>query len=126
MRFIESTIQRECVRWFRLQYPELDKLLFAVPNGGGRSKAGGGILKAEGVVPGVSDLILLVARGGYNALCIEMKTDKGRMSDSQKDWQKQAEKHGSKCVICRSVDDFINEINNYLLNDTRITFQRDR
>ena len=32
-------------------------MLFAVPNGGGRSRIEAGIMKAEGVTAGVSDLI---------------------------------------------------------------------
>lgn len=47
-RHEESHLQRQCVAWFRLQYPKLARLLFAVPNGGGRSKVEAGIMKAEG------------------------------------------------------------------------------
>ena len=46
---------------------------------------GGSRKKAEGLVAGVSDLILLVSRGGFGALCIELKTPKGRQSAAQKD-----------------------------------------
>ena len=54
------------------KFPEL-AWLFAIPNGGHRSKAQAGKLKAEGVRKGVADLCLPVARHGYNALYIEMK-----------------------------------------------------
>lgn len=114
MRHIESNIQRNCVRWFRLQYRDLEKLLFAVPNGGGRSKIEAGILKAEGVTPGVADLILFVPNKAFHGLCIEMKASDGRQSASQKEWQQAAEEQGYKYVICRSVEDFICEIKNYL------------
>lgn len=67
-------MQRMCVGWFRLQYPAVGKLLFAVPNGGARSRTEAAIMKAEGVTAGVTDLILLLGREGFNALCIEMKT----------------------------------------------------
>ena len=74
------------------------------------------IMKAEGVTAGVSDLILLVARGGYNALCIEMKRESSssRLSPAQKEWQQLAEAAGNKCVVCRSLDDFQREITTYL------------
>lgn len=110
----ESRLQRNCIKWFRLQYAQLSPLLFAVPNGGQRGKITAKILIGEGVVPGVSDLILLVPRGPYASLCIEMKTPAGRQSDRQKAWQKAAEKAGNKYVICRSLDDFMNEVNTYL------------
>lgn len=110
----ESYIQQECVRWFRLQYREFEKLLFATPNQALRSPRNASRMKAEGMVAGVADLVLLVSRGGYNALCIEVKTEKGRQSPSQREWQQAVEKHGSKYVIVRSVDQFIELINNYL------------
>ena len=125
MREEEHNIQAACVRWFNLQWPQYRGLLFAVPNGGARSKATAGKLKAEGVVPGVADLILLVPRcvkahddeGWYNtihALCIEMKTKRGYQSQAQKEWQKKVEAAGYRYVIVRSVEQFIKEINDYL------------
>lgn len=82
-------MQRMCVGWFRLQYPAVGKLLFAVPNGGARSRTEAAIMKAEGVTAGVTDLILLLGRGGFNALCIEMKTTDRRsaLSDAQIEWR---------------------------------------
>ena len=77
-------MQRMCVGWFRLQYPAVGKLLFAVPNGGARSRTEAAIMKAEGVTAGVTDLILLLGRGGFNALCIEMKTTDRRSALSDR------------------------------------------
>lgn len=71
-------------------------------------------MKGEGAVSGVSDLILLVSNGEYNSLCIEMKYGNGRQSENQKEWQKLAEEYGNKYVICRSFEEFTNEIRNYL------------
>lgn len=110
----ESNIQRWCVFWFRRQYAHLARLLFAVPNGGRRDAVTGKILKAEGVIPGVSDLILLVPAGGYHGLCIEMKTAKGRQQPSQKEWQTDVERNGYKYIVCRSVEQFIAEVRSYL------------
>lgn len=74
-RHIESQIQQSCVKWFRLQFPEIGLLLFAVPNGGARNKREAGILKGEGVTAGVADMILLKPSGGFASLCIEFKTE---------------------------------------------------
>lgn len=100
--------------WFRLQYRHLAKVIFAIPNGGHRNAREAAIMKSEGVTPGVADVILLVARGGYNSLCIEFKTEKGRQTDLQKEWQEQAEKYGNKYVICRSFGDFKKKVEDYL------------
>ena len=125
MREEEHNIQAACVRWFNLQWPQYRGLLFAVPNGGARSKATAGKLKAEGVVPGVADLILLVPKcvkahddeGLYNtihALCIEMKTAKGRQSPEQKKWQAKVEGEGYGYAVCHSLDEFMAVVNVYL------------
>lgn len=111
---IEHQIQCACVCWFRVVHPELKHLLFAVPNGGRRDKVTGAKLKAEGVLAGVADLILLLSKGKYTSLCIEMKTPEGPQSESQIIWQKEVEAAGSKYVICRSLDDFMSEVNGYL------------
>ncbi|MCM1379546.1 MAG: VRR-NUC domain-containing protein [Prevotella sp.] len=113
-RHIESDIQKNCVKWFRLQYPKLATLLFAVPNGGARNKTEAGIMKGEGVTAGVSDLIFLFPNSKYHALCIEMKTPKGTQQDSQKQWQQKVEAAGYKYIICRSFEEFQSSIWSYL------------
>lgn len=111
----EHTIQCSCVRWFFYQYPEFRGRLFAVPNGGVRDAVTAAKLKAEGVVAGVADLILLVPRGSFGALLIEMKTEHGRQSETQKEWERIVCQNGEyRYVVCRSLDDFIQHIENYL------------
>ena len=107
-RHQESALQRACVSWFRAQYPAHAKLLFAVPNGGGRSRTEAAIMKGEGVTAGVADLILLEARGGWGSLCIEMKTrSKGsKQASSQKEWQAMTEEVGNRYVVIRSLEAF--------------------
>lgn len=113
-RHIESELQRRCKRWFDYEYPHFAKMLFAVPNGGLRGKREASIMKAEGITAGVADMILLIQRRGYGSLCIEFKTEKGRQSDNQKEWQKIAESNGNRYVIVRSFNDFVKEIVDYL------------
>lgn len=43
-----------------------------------------------------------------------MKTEKGKQQLTQKEWQTKVERVGYKYVICRSLDDFIREIEEYL------------
>ncbi len=114
MRDIEHKTQCGCVKWFRLQYPQYAELLFAVPNGGARDAVTGAKLKEEGVVAGVSDLILLLPRQGYHALCIEMKTEKGQQRKTQKNWQAAIERQGYRYCVCRSIDDFMSEVDQYV------------
>lgn len=110
----ESQIQKACVRWFRLQYPQIEGLFFAVPNGGLREAWTARIMHDEGVRAGVADLILLMPSSGYAALAIEMKTPKGRQSEEQKKFQMLCESHKVKYCVCRSFDEFRWVIVSYL------------
>lgn len=114
MNHPESQLQSACLKWFNYQYSSIAPLCFAVPNGGRRRIIEAKIMKGEGVRAGVSDLILLIAKGQYGALCLEIKSDKGKQSEFQINWQSIAEKHGNKYVIIRSFDEFRNEIESYL------------
>jgi hypothetical protein len=108
----ESKLQRACVTWFRLQYPEY--VLFAIPNGGYRNAKEAAIMKAEGVTPGVADLFLMFPRKGYPGLFIEMKFGNGKQSEAQIKFQENASKSGYKYVIANSMEGFMEEINLYI------------
>lgn len=116
MRHVESRIQEACVRWFRMQFPHIGNLLFSVPNGGTRFLREAVTLKKEGLVAGVSDLILLIPNGEYGALCIEVKTpDKNsRQSKAQKEWQALVESVGIKYIVVRDFYEFVKEVKQYL------------
>jgi hypothetical protein len=114
----EADIQTEFFNNVRLVFPNIpDKLIFAVPNGGSRNKLEAANLKRQGLKAGVSDTILLVPSGGYASLCIEFKTETGKQSEAQKEFQKQAETNGNKYVIVRSVSQAIQEVKNYLTQE---------
>ncbi len=111
----EHRIQCACVNWFRYIYPKYRHLLFAVPNGGKRNITTAKYLKAEGVMPGVSDLILLIPNRHYHGLLIEMKKPGGRQTASQVNFQTAAEKQGYLYAIAHSLDEFMSIIKNYLM-----------
>ena len=112
----EKQLQMVCVAEFRRLYPELANqgLLFHVPNETAGVSKTRPQLTASGVCNGVADLILLVPRHGYGCLCIELKTPIGVQRPSQKAWMKAVMAVGQKYVVCRTVDDFVREINAYL------------
>ena len=114
MRHIESQIQQSCFKWFRLQFPDLAMLMFAVPNGGHRRRIEAMIMKAEGVTAGVADVLFLYPNCQYHGLCIEFKTSTGRQQPTQKAFQRAVEAHGYKYAIVRSIDDFIELVKNYV------------
>ncbi|MFS0489906.1 VRR-NUC domain-containing protein [Leadbetterella byssophila] len=130
----ESEIQIACVAWFNYQYPQLSQVLIHVPNGRTRPKKTkrlrdgrviqyspeGKKLKQEGLRKGTADLLLLTPRQGYGALCIEMKKPGGVQSPSQKEWQRLAEKNGNKYVVCRSLEEFMQVIRDYLVESPKL------
>ena len=90
--------QREVVRWFRQTYRGVR--IFAIPNGGQRSRAAAGRLKAEGVSAGVPDLF--VPAWG---LWIEMKRQKGGVvSAEQKDWINYLQSVNYICIVCKGAE----------------------
>jgi VRR-NUC domain len=60
--------------------------LLAIPNGGARSAREGARLKAEGVKPGVSDLLLPLRRQGFAGLWLEMKAPGEKPNPRQREW----------------------------------------
>lgn len=110
----EHRIQKSMVDWFRLKYPAMRHNLFAVPNGGRRDAASGRRLKEEGVLPGVADLIFLKSNRFYGALLVEVKTDTGRQSKEQREWEERITADGYKYAVVRSLDEFILVLENYL------------
>ena len=114
MKSKEAQLQTACVRWFRLQYPEYARLLFAVPNGGSRNPIEAHNLKQQGVTAGVSDLILLVPSHPCHFLCIEMKAGANKQTPAQKAFQSEVESVGGMYVVCYSFEQFAGAVSAYL------------
>lgn len=112
----EAVTLIKAVRVAEQTHPEL-RLLFAVPNGGDRHPAVAAKLKAEGVKAGVPDYFLLVPRGGYHGLALELKTQTGSASREQKAWISELTRHGYKAVVCRGWGAALDTIFNYLKLD---------
>lgn len=109
----EHRIQCACIKWFRYRYPSA--IIYAIPNGGQRNAIVAAKLKAEGVLAGVPDVHIPIARKGFHSLYIEIKNGKkGVLSDRQKEVIDKLIAEGHKVVVCRSVDEFIKEVEEYL------------
>src|SRR5678809_800056 len=98
----EDEEQSTLISWAKAslkRYPEL-VLLYAVANGGYRSKLTAGKLKAQGVTPGISDLVLPVARRGAHALYLELKALDGHPSEAQLWFAREASQEGNVVAFC--------------------------
>jgi hypothetical protein len=96
----EQVALMRLVELHRGRWPELG-MLYAIPNGGKRSKITGAILKREGQKAGVPDLCLPVPRGEYHGLYIEMKRQKkSSISPEQVQWIAALRGQGYRAEIC--------------------------
>jgi len=110
----EHYMQCAEVRYMRAKHPDLSHIFFSVPNGTKRTTLQTQWLKEEGLVPGVSDMILLKPNSQHGYLCIENKTPKGKQSPEQVLFQEAVEQNGGKYIIIRSLDEFMKAIEQYL------------
>lgn len=116
MKHLEDAAQAEVIRWARMREktaPELE-LLYHVPNGGNRGMLEAKRLKAQGVLPGVPDLHLPIARGKFIGLWVEMKSPTGVLSKDQKTVGDALRKQRHRVEVCRSVVEAISVIESYL------------
>jgi len=100
--------QATFVAWFRQTYPSVR--IFAIPNGGSRSRTQGAKLKLEGVTPGVPDLFIPAWM-----LWIEMKRSVGgRLSAEQKDWITYLQSVGHCAIVCAGCNDAQEKVRSYI------------
>jgi hypothetical protein len=97
----EARLQSTVVSWVRTVAPQT--LIFAVPNGGLRTKAEAARLKWTGTVAGVPDLVI-VASGG-RVFFLECKTRRGSLSPDQRSIFHRLVSLAAPRAIIRSMDD---------------------
>jgi len=118
MRHRESSLQINCVRYFRYQYPNLARVFFSVPNGGHRFAKTASWMKKEGQLAGVSDMLLLVPNKNHHGLCIEFKIKPNKQSVAQRNFEEAVSPFGYKYIIVYDFPEFKKEIDNYLSEST--------
>ncbi len=116
----EHDEQVAVVRYIQARYP--DVLFWANPNGAHlagstRQRAAQmNKLKAEGLLPGVSDLTIFEPRGGYSALFLEMKRSDGGSgaSENQLWFLREVERRGAFGAIANGYEEAREIIDDYL------------
>ena len=97
---------------FEGRYPAL-KNIFAVPNAAKRSVRLASMLRSEGMVSGIPDILLTWPQYSqdqppcirYCGLALEMKTKGGKVSDTQKDWLARLEAASWRTAVCWSSEE---------------------
>lgn len=102
----EAKTQQMIVQHYRnnycLNHHNPQHLIFSVPNEG-KSKMETLRKKATGMMAGVSDLIIITDK---HTIFVEVKTEVGVQSESQKRFQKLVENLGYEYMLVRSLEDF--------------------
>ena len=117
----EATEQALLFQWAALnagRMPDL-ALMFHVPNGGTRNEIEAAHFKQQGVKPGVFDICIPAARGKFHGMFIEMKANRGRVSDDQKEWLTLLNNRGYHAVVCYGFEDARLEIETYISATTK-------
>lgn len=99
----EDQIQQQIVVYYRNLFKGL---IFSCPNGGSRNIVEAKKLKATGLLAGVSDLIILKPNG--KTIFVEVKTEIGKQSDAQSEFQKKVQDMGFDYYLVRSLQEFKN------------------
>lgn len=108
----EIQLQARCFQWHWNTFPKERGMLFHVDNNSG-NRVTGNIKKAQGVVQGSPDLVLVVPE---IIVFIEMKTETGVLQECQKEFRRKALERGHMYIIIRRFEDFTNTIRNIYEN----------
>ena len=122
MKHIESIQQTQVIEWSRWayktgKYPMLNMLHCSL-NGVKLSGTQAKIAKGQGMLSGVPDLFLPVPKNGFHGLFIEMKSEKGRLTDNQHWFLTNADSLGYKTAVCYSAKEAISAIQAYYDEET--------
>ena len=119
MKHLESAHQASVIEWAKWaikanpsRYPHLDMLHCSL-NGVKLSGTQAKVAKGQGMLSGVPDLFLPVPKNGFHGLYIEMKSEKGKITDNQHWFLTNAEGLGYKTVVCYSANEAISAIQAY-------------
>jgi hypothetical protein len=106
----ENKIQQEIVQYFRnnycLKHHNPRQCIFSVPNDSKNAVEQQRKVNT-GLMAGVSDLIVLI---NGNTIFVEIKTEIGKQSDKQKEFEETVTLQGFKYYLVRSLEEFKQKI----------------
>ena len=122
MKHLEAAHQAQVIEWSKWayktgKYPLLNMLHCSL-NGVKLSGTQAKVAKGQGMLSGVPDLFLPVPKNGFHGLFIEMKSEKGKITDNQHWFLTNAESLGYKTAVCYSAKEAISAIEAYYGKET--------
>jgi len=110
----ESEICKALWTWFFYTYRDERPFYLRIEIGGQRTAIQQGILKAEGAKAGTNDIFIAIPINGFHGFWLEVKTDKGRATQEQKDFQSKMENKGYYCAFGYGLDECKQKITDYM------------
>lgn len=120
--YYERAMQKAVVQYIDTCYPAVGSLCFHVPlELLRRDDKSAGMFHALGARAGVADIVMLVARGAYHGLVIELKAPPRRPSESQCHFLESARREGFAACWSDSLNTVLRLIDVYLTLPPRAT-----
>lgn len=67
-------------------------------------------MKAEGLEAGVPDVLIFSRHDQYRGVAIEMKAQKGKVSDRQSEWHRKLSAEGWLVLVCYSAAEAVEAV----------------
>jgi hypothetical protein len=106
----EKTLTINANKYLQIFSKAKSLIILHIPNEGKRSMQYGASLKKQGMIPGAPDFVCV---GKKRTIFIELKTEKGRLSDAQKRFQEACNDKEIPFIVCRSIEDVIHTVETY-------------
>lgn len=111
----ETNIQAAVANYIKAKYP---MVLFTIaPSGMKLPISIAKRFKAMGYLAGTPDMLIFEPRKGFHALFLELKSAKGKLSDSQVFFLKSANERHYLAQVCFGYDEAIKTLEDYLGGD---------
>jgi len=107
----EDHIQANFHKWLNKNYPATRLLAYHIANE--QTRQGIAQLVTMGLVSGIPDYHIAIARGCYHSMYIEFKSSTGNLSEMQKIIIPKLQEQGHYVVVCNNLDDAIAEFKKY-------------
>ena len=120
----EESLQKGFIKYINLRYP---KIRYCASLGGIRTSMKQAIkAKATGYVKGFPDVQILVPRGGFFGLFIELKLNKKSYpTKEQKAWIDDLNTAGYMAVVCKGYEEACNVLDSYMRKKLTTTLYRE-
>ena len=93
----EADFQKGLVQILRLAMPTA--VIYAIPNGGKRSRKGHAIAVGQGLLPGMPDLAIA---WNHQTIYLELKSARGYRSEAQRDVHRQLSINGFPVIVAKT------------------------